>query len=158
MSETIYVITDGDYSDYHICAVFDDMDLAEKYQNTFGGDDIENWELNPVEQLLRDGVAIWRVEMTRDGDVDMSKFGDVCPVQKSQPDPDELYPQRKWVGGTGPGPVATWILRVETIAKSKEHAVKIANERRAQIIALDRWPKHAPERHEHIIDPLGRFS
>ena len=38
MSGTIYVLTDGDYSDYHIEAVFTNKEKAEKIAEEYGFD------------------------------------------------------------------------------------------------------------------------
>lgn len=54
MSEAkkVYVVTDGDYSDYHICAVFDSEQAAQDYiamrgrlDASFGGS-VEPWILS----------------------------------------------------------------------------------------------------------------
>lgn len=43
---TVYVVTDGSYSDYGIKAIFSTKELAEEYQDAGKFDDIEEWELD----------------------------------------------------------------------------------------------------------------
>ena len=40
----VYIVTDGSYSDYHICAVFTDKLKAEQYAALHGYDDVEEYE------------------------------------------------------------------------------------------------------------------
>jgi hypothetical protein len=68
----IYVVTEGQYSDYTICGVFDDFDKAEAFREYHDFDRVEDHELNPETppyDLLRfrcvwhakgDKVSIWR--------------------------------------------------------------------------------------------------
>ena len=50
----VYVVTEGSYSDYHICAVFDNKEMAEKFikkycQNSFRDiAEIEEWEIKNI--------------------------------------------------------------------------------------------------------------
>lgn len=43
-----YVVTDGIYSDYKICGVFDDPDLAEKFRSHYNYDTVEEHKSNPM--------------------------------------------------------------------------------------------------------------
>lgn len=46
MEKEIYVVTSGEYSDYHIEGVFSTLETAIKYKDTFGGEEIEIYELD----------------------------------------------------------------------------------------------------------------
>lgn len=46
MSATIYVVTDGEYSDYHICGVFSTKVKAEKYCADTREGGVEEWLLD----------------------------------------------------------------------------------------------------------------
>ena len=65
----IYIITTREYSDYHVRGVFDNENLAKLFTEKFGGD-IETWELNPSEELIKEGWNIYRVGMTKEGDTE----------------------------------------------------------------------------------------
>lgn len=49
---TVYVVTEGDYSDYHICAVFSSREQAQRYIDThslfdvYASYDIEDYEMD----------------------------------------------------------------------------------------------------------------
>ena len=150
MNGTIYVVTEGDYSNYHICAVFDDKELAELYLSHFGGE-IEEWELNPLQKQLRQGRVVWHVQMNQEGGT--SYFG-VHATERDVPETDKMVPVRM---SSLPDYRYAWHLEIECYAENKQHAIKIANERRTQIIALSLWPSTDPVRgSEPVIDPLGR--
>lgn len=112
----IYVITAGEYSDYCIIAVFDNKKLAEK----FGGN-IEVYELNAG--YNRRGF-VYRVIMDRTGGSDISLFlGNFKRGDLSKP--------RAMFNGK---------ISILVRAKSGNHAAKIANEKRVQLIANNKWP------------------
>ena len=46
MGKTIYVVTDGDYSDYHICGAFSTRKTAEAYKTLRKAANVEEWELD----------------------------------------------------------------------------------------------------------------
>lgn len=62
---TLYVLTNGDYSDYHIVGIFSTRKLAEAYAKRhnelapkkhagwfkYFAQDIEIWETNPIEDF-----------------------------------------------------------------------------------------------------------
>ena len=45
----IYIVTDGDYSDYHIEAVFTDKGVAEKYAALHSCNSVEEWDTDTTE-------------------------------------------------------------------------------------------------------------
>ncbi|MFH1740207.1 MAG: hypothetical protein ABIH23_14460 [bacterium] len=126
----VLVVTDGEYSDYRVEAVFseDKRDLAEIYRQRYGGE-IEEYELNPAEQQLREGWSHWLVRMDRDGNIPphyepSSSFTD---ESKSKVYIRNAHPSRELIG--------TFHVK----AQSAEHAIKIANELRIQIVADNNW-------------------
>ena len=69
----IYIITDGDYSDYHIVGVFDSKKLAKNfikkyYKRNYGYPEIEEYVVNPLEQLNRKGCNAYFVNISQDGE------------------------------------------------------------------------------------------
>lgn len=124
---TIYLITSGEYSDYSINAVFTTKELAEQYRTFFGGD-IEEWEADRMADDLRAGKVVYQVYMYRDGSTEcfgVTAYNDEIPFTPKHhvqllPNPDRMVTYVK--------------------AKSREHAVKVANERRTHLIASGGWP------------------
>lgn len=133
MSDTIiYIVTDGEYSDYKICGVFDDPGLAKEFQDAGGHRSIEEYPLNPYVFQLREGWNIWEVEMLKNGDTP------ACEIDNTYLDWDTphffFY---KWRLGEGSFPEG--YLSAKVLARSEEHAIKIVSDYRAQSIAEDRW-------------------
>jgi hypothetical protein len=126
MPKYAYIITTGNYSDYRILGVTDDKDLAEGFAEKFGGN-IEKWkicdskEFEPIKDKTR-----YEVIMAYDG-----KLLRVIDV----PDNDVKTTSQ----------IINWDckMRLEVCcwANDKKHAVKIANEIRAQTIAEGKWDK-----------------
>lgn len=124
----IYVVTRGDYSDYRIYAVFTERELAELWIGAREADEydpytIEEWPENPNVEYLRAGLKVYEVYMDQNGD-NTVKLGDWSSAAQL-PKFYILNPLRK--------------LRGTLYAKSPEHAVKIVNEKRVQLLALNRW-------------------
>lgn len=114
---TIFVVTSGSYSDYGINAVFTDRALAEAFVSKFNAVEryedasIEEWEANVPD--LR-GHSVFFVRMTRSGDVrECNEVARSSYWLDSAPSTD--------LGGN---------LISTHVAKDKEHAIKIMNERR----------------------------
>jgi hypothetical protein len=136
----VYLVSRGSYSNYSIEAVFDSLELAELYTKTFpgsGGYDcepsIETYTLNPLVPEMRAGMALYELEMDRNGEVSYLRAApDVDPAAVR-------YVARPYSGGKGlPQRFSVYVL-----ATDEQHAVKIANERRVQMIAMNEWPEDA---------------
>lgn len=133
MSDKVILVTRGDYSDYHICAAFRDMKLAEAYANHLGGDVEEIEILDDIEPLLREGLFVFYISINREGNIPAEPWE--LSVKEYDPKtvypnytfyPDFKLPERRSMGAT-------------ILAKDKTHAIKIAGEMRAQILAADEW-------------------
>ena len=122
----MYLVTDGCYSDYHVMGVFDDKELAKKYIKSFGGG-IEEYELNPAEPFLRLGYKPYSLQIDIYG-----KYWTAEPIKKSYwhdiSDIGEVdyYPKDK-------------IMTLVLWAKDKQHAIKIAREKRREFIVKMDW-------------------
>lgn len=117
----VYVITAGEYSDYHICAVTLDPDNAEwlrKFydKDSYTGACIEEFDTETVPERFKQGEKVWRVVFCRRGDVEF------C-VECSDNRADDIY---MLVGGA---------VIVYVWAKDEKSAIKIAAERRAKYLA-----------------------
>lgn len=149
---TVYAVSSGSYSDYHIEAVFSTREKAQAYIDSFGElpsydvKDIEEWGLDPECIKPRDGYTWYNVHLS-------IKTGDVLRI-------DRRSQQVEWF--TGPSEEFGHQFLVDTVARSgypwdvaleghievdgkqrlvsiyscnveardEKHAIKIANERR----------------------------
>jgi hypothetical protein len=135
----IFAVNRGQYSDYSVVALFSTEEKAKEFMKTFNGDDeyyqynnIEEYELDSeAPRLVKDGYFVWSIMMDRDGNV--------TRINKKDP-PDaydfgELNKGNVWKNGiTGLSLFHNYVL-----AKDKKHAIKITNEKRAQLIAMGKW-------------------
>ena len=126
--KTVYVVTQGDYSDYRIKAVFSTKPLAQgyidihvKYNKYDDGMCIEEYNLNKPRKFevglqvrMKEDGSVVEVKPTviEDGkDVGFRFFDFVTPKN------------------------LVWIV----VTDDEERAVKVVNEKRTQVIALDLW-------------------
>jgi len=120
----VYIVTSGDYSDYCIHAVFSTSGAAETFCNTFNCDEVEEWDIDGYAELGI-GKKPFCVEISKEGNATVSIYisSDYLPPNK----PINVFFGRDE------------ILRVYCFANDKQHAIKIANEKRVEFIALNRW-------------------
>lgn len=110
----VYIVTSGDYSGYAIDAVFDDKAMAEQLVRVYGGR-VETWPLNQLVDPLTSGKRMFGVALNPDGSVkDATQFSYLASPQFSCRK-DGTY----WAG---------W-------ATDERHAVKIAQDKRAERLA-----------------------
>jgi hypothetical protein len=117
-----YVVTSGEYSDYHVVGVYLDKDKADaraesinKHLYYCGGAGVEEYECDSDD--LRGGLAHARVEIGTDGNN--------AKCDWSLGYEDGVFCQlAEWPRGQ------KTVLVCDVIAKDEEHAIKIANERR----------------------------
>ena len=124
----VYLVTDGDYSDYRVLGVYSSMEKAEHAKLLYAADnDVEEYELDAVPESPP-GLLAYVVIMELSGDVS-HMWQESVKGFKSRWHPGDPY---------GSAPVA-WF---RIWARDEQHAVKIANEWRAQIIAMGLWDPH----------------
>lgn len=135
----VYLVSSGEYSDYSINAAFSTRELAELYIESMGNPQrysqemmVEEYDLDANETHIREGFHPYRVKMDRNGntlecrldDWDSAVSGKVSLVSfgyyHGQPSPKK-------------------VLCASCVAKDEQHAVKIANEKRTQMIATGEW-------------------
>lgn len=116
MTKKVYVITKGNYSDYHICAVASNMETAEHLRKYYsseidGNARIEEYDLNGKTNDVR---LMYRVEFRK---------GVFMSVDTGE------YENQEYVYA---GPLFT-VIYVK--AADEAHAVKIAQDRMAEYLA-----------------------
>lgn len=119
----IYLITQGEYSDYRVCGAFSTEDKANQALPFYtGAPEIEEYELDQV--TPKPGWWMWQVVLDENGD--RSALGHAPHKIDPCPESSQYWP--------GLNCRAFYVC-----AKDENHAFKIANERRAQIVALGLW-------------------
>lgn len=170
----VYVVTSGEYSDYHIDGVFDNRPDAEYYAEHFAGEyyskaRVEEYELNPASRIIAEGMRGYKVVMYRNGDTEgvtektAKVGGELEAIIKTVGEYnlssgtwlmlnhqfEEKEEFLAWlampinaelahkIAANQARPVA---LHMTVIARNEQHAIKIVNEYRTQLIARNRWP------------------
>lgn len=127
MNRKIYLVTEGNYSDYHVCAAFSTRALAERYVGLHKG---ELYSERQIEEVPLDEIPVYppgllpfEVVIERSGEAEADLL---LPEHLTCPTALE-----KW-GSTSCRVLHVW-------ARNDEHAIKIANEQRLQAIANGEW-------------------
>jgi len=130
--EKVYIVTSGEYSDYKIEAVFSDKGKAEEFVEVCDKAityydkyyKIEEYYLDiPKEQLF-----YTEVYMGEDGGVHAA----CLEVASQHIDMGNDFGVFRLYGGV---PCFKWVVKTH----DRERAIKVANEKRAQILALGIW-------------------
>lgn len=143
LMKTVWVVEQGEYSDYRVVGVFTSKENAEKVRAMFSEDDtteygkatVAEWNLDPSIEQLNAGLRQFELWIDREGNA-------YHPPELVEPFDVDLRDDFKAID--------TWNkdtqkfdaprhLRCEVWAKDEEHAIKIANERRTQLIATGQW-------------------
>lgn len=136
----IYLVTKGNYSDYRVLAAFSNKSLAEDFISNFTNDDlndIEEYELNPkTTDLINRGYSVWLVHMLRNGNTELIQKKKLSVYNAVQHDAS-IWQRTKALAYKGMD--VQDVMTVYVMAKSEIHAVKIANEKRIQMIANGQW-------------------
>ena len=125
----VYVVTSGSYSDYGISGIFTTRKLAQAFIASFKKgefNDIETWTLNPFEIQLKAGHKPYFLRIDKKGNTSDIKIA------------DSSYGFEE---NMNHGFDISNNMYLYIYALSPEHAIKIANEKRVQILAKDKWPK-----------------
>jgi hypothetical protein len=135
---TIWAIEEGEYSDYHVVGVFTSKENAEKVLEKLKGEynypSLVEWPLDPAVAELNQGLSQYLVWMLKDGSV-------------------ERVEQREFSSYDLAGEVIVWkrskapyfkgekpdVLTATVWAADDKHSIKIVNEKRIQMLALEQW-------------------
>lgn len=125
----VYLVSSGEYSDYSIDGIFSSKEKAMAFmyhfhkEDGYGGyNDVAEREVDPWGEQIDQGLTLWRVYIRKQGDTDR------C----SMIDPSSNEVGYEFYGNA---------LCFQVWAKNQDHAIKIAGERRARIIADGGWPE-----------------
>ena len=132
--EKVYVVTDGEYSDFHIEAIFSTREKAEAFLNSRKKNVYDDWALHEypldypdfIANKIANGYKLFKVVMDRGGNTISIGEGNITSLE------NEFQDGFGW--GSKIGEFSTTVF-----AHDEQHAVKIANERRVQLIASGEW-------------------
>jgi hypothetical protein len=130
----VYLLTSGEYSDYRVIGVFSGEEAAALYRRSYPDvdyNDIEIFDLDPKVDELRAGFVQYLVYMERNGNCP------VIPEANASPYGGDGEYLNRYCMDKQYHRVRLFVV----IARSAEHALKIAGERRARLIAENQWPE-----------------
>jgi hypothetical protein len=131
----VYVFEEGDYSDRKIKGVFSTIEKAEEFRDRWGdpkegGDCISEWLVDEGSEVPV-GMKLFYVCMYKDGSI-YSVYENFNPLEYRVPLNIRWFPStRKDFDDSR--------MFVVVAAKNEQHAIKIINEIRAQIVAENLW-------------------
>jgi len=127
----VYIVSEGEYSDYGVYAAFDDQGKAARYAREIGG----RVEVLPFNQPAPQEVDCVSVLMTRTGEV-VNTWKKRYPPYEAGFDEFAQNYRISYRDGIKPENLRMcWTV----VTDSEECAIKVVNEKRAQIIAADLW-------------------
>ena len=129
----VFVVTSGTYSNYGIDAIFTTRELAQSFIDAFKADKwkemvIEEWDLDPNKIHLKQNRKPYFLQINKKGDVSYlrlvnSSYG----FKQDMPEAKISYTH-----------TLEW-MNINCYADDENHAVKIAGEKRSQILAANVW-------------------
>lgn len=134
---TVFAVSSGCYSDYHIEAIFSSRENAQEYidkLNLTGTDDgyrrERDIETYPLDELAPNGRTFWQGSIKLNGD-----DGTAAPAEDVT-----YYDLERLCVFTGATlPFATGVV----LAHDEQHAIKVLNERRTAWILSNNWTEGA---------------
>lgn len=147
---TVWVVEQGEYSDYRVVGVFSSEANARRIAadaiNTRAATDaysthmaegatVAEWPLDPAVEELRQGYSPYIVVMLEDGTIERISRSDVSGYEVA----GEVSMWRRTKAPAYIGRDIPDALMATIWAKDETHAIKIANEHRARLIASGEW-------------------
>lgn len=135
MAKSIFVLEEGEYSDYHIVGVFSTRENAELVRAALNNEpSIDEWPIDPSVDGLNKGYTPFNVLMLRDGSVEMHRTVELSSYNLRNP-------YFVWKRSKAPcfEPNTPDCLNMTVLARDEAHAIKIVNEKRARLIAEGGW-------------------
>lgn len=150
MSEkkSVWVVEQGSYSDYGVLGVFSTREAAEMMAARINEaadrcDEeatVAEWPLDPGVDALRAGLWRFDIWMKEDGSADSvypASDWKELPAEDPSHGLGNTFEMR--ILSVHPVPTKERQLRARVWARDREHAIKIANERRVQLVASGEW-------------------
>lgn len=133
--KTIWVVEEGEYSDYHVVGAFSSEANANQIADLVGGD-VAEWKIDPNIAELNKGLRIYSIQMQKDGTIDSCEKVDMSSYALTS------ISVVMWRRSQAPAYIGKNVDDVMTAtvwAKDRKHAIKIVNEHRAEFVANGKW-------------------
>lgn len=139
--KTIFAVNSGSYSDYRINALFSKRELAEEFMSAVPDseyNEIEEFVLDPpAADFIKRGYSVWSVRMLINGDTETATCTDNHLYHVEDVPHHRVWERTKIRSGHLKG--LPDVLDSSVWAKTQKAAIKIVNEKRAQMIAMGEW-------------------
>lgn len=122
----VYVVTTGQYEDYHIVGVYTEKEVADKIAALDADAEVETRLLDQKAYEIKQGFAPWEVMMAKDGVVIKAITG------------RKVNYERALAGVFGFN--YSGHLGLEMFAKDREYAIRITDGLRKDLLANGDWP------------------
>lgn len=139
---SVWVIEDGEYSDYHVVGVYSSKENAEAALSLIGDGCcpiISKWPLDPGIDDINAGLNLFLVNMKASGDTESVSQRNLAWWDHNANAIQYKHDKLLWPEGSEkqvPYRTGQGDLVVGTVfAKDEKHAVKIVNEKRIQLLA-----------------------
>lgn len=133
---TVWVVEEGEYSDYRVVGVFTSEANADLIASRVGGT-VAEWPLDPAVAELNQGLRVYAVQMQKDGTVDRCERQDLSAYGIETAGSVTMWRRSQAPAYAGKG-IAD-VMNANVWAADKTHAIKIVNEHRAEFIASGKW-------------------
>ena len=137
MPTKLYMVTIGCYSDYRVCGIYSTKELADEAVKCW----TTQYDTAEIEEQVLDelpdhppGLYPYKVTMAQDGSNKTVRTSISLDLQADSVDKEFKTHNGRYTY------VTTGCYCFYMFAEDEVHAVKIANERRVQIIANNQWP------------------
>lgn len=139
--KTVWVVEQGSYSDYRVVGVFSSKKNAElvadkvNRSSLYDAATVAEWPIDPGVEGLNKGYKVWLGDMLFDGTVERMEEWDFNSFYS-------IGGLRLWERSKAPaynGKGVPDCLHGQVLAKNRTHAIKIFNDRRAEMIATGQW-------------------
>jgi len=129
----IWIVTTGEYSDYCVVAICSTKEIAERTKQLTGSNnDVFGMEVDEAINVVPDGFFGWSVDMDRNGNAVNVENYVVTERSQLRALPYGINPRHHHLNVHN-------CYNFIVVAKDVQSAVKIANEKRVQIIADNGW-------------------
>jgi len=139
MEKKVFALEAGEYSDYHVIGIYTTKANAEFVRAVVGGDIVERI-LDPGLKEINSGLSRWRVLMLRDGTTESVTRNDTI-YSRDIGEGNRINIWRRTQAPAYKGKGIPDCLKCEVWARTDKAAVKIVNEKRAQMIAEGKWDR-----------------
>jgi hypothetical protein len=124
----IYIVTEGEYSDYHICAVFRTREEAEVFLIAGGGDHIEEYVFDKWSP--QQGKCVFEFDLSG------NLVKETLEADLTKPEFEKYDTQIRCDHNPLTGQFDMPTIRITIYSRDRERAIKIASERYTRIRAV----------------------